>query len=198
MSGVRHTRRVLLWVLAAALGAACALVVFRDVGDTQNTGHSPNSDLRPHGGVAGESRAGLRAGERPHVDRARDAGAGASQRRRALADGPVLHPRDPMEWQGRRVDVSRRAVCRDATTCGLALACLEGLCGPCTTDADCASGESCVLDHCLLPRLVSCRSRIDCHGGYCVLQDEGEANARGNQGLRAVCLTPTGPRRGRS
>src|SRR5262245_16544198 len=60
-----------------------------------------------------------------------------------------LHPRDPGEWQGMRVNLDSQAFCADKNGCGLAMACIDGRCGPCRTAGDCAEGEVCVLDHCV-------------------------------------------------
>ena len=106
--------------------------------------------------------------------------------------------RAPGEWQGMPVDTSSAARCGVSLGCGLALACIEGRCGPCTADAECASGEACVLEHCVRAEHVSCRSRQDCTAqgddALCVLSGLSDGQ-RGNRDLRAYCLTPSGGQR---
>jgi hypothetical protein len=107
-----------------------------------------------------------------------------------------LHPRDPGEWQGMLVDLSRRPPCGQSARCGMALACREdGLCGPCRTDGDCAVGEGCVLDHCVPSAQVGCRRRADCAGEDAVCLLTGySADPRGNAGMRSECLEKKGGR----
>lgn len=108
---------------------------------------------------------------------------------RGIGPDPQLAPRDPDEWQGMLINMSFRARCQDSAGCGLALACREdGLCGPCVSDVECAVGEACVLQHCILGSYVECRYRRDCRGGeeMCILVGE-EGGPRGNEGLRAIC-----------
>lgn len=100
-----------------------------------------------------------------------------------------FHPRDPHEWQGRRVNLSMMAICDGF--CGLAMACIEGKCGPCRADADCGTNERCVLDHCLLSKNVECTRRDDCPSAgdsapYCVIGGTGNG-FRGNEELRSFC-----------
>lgn len=112
---------------------------------------------------------------------------------RGAPDAMVYHPRDTSEWQGMRVNMSMRAFCRGAKSCGLAAACLDGQCGPCTSDGQCGDGERCVLDHCVLASNVHCRSHRDCSadGALCVLSGYS-SDPRGNADMRADCLVPRG------
>jgi hypothetical protein len=71
--------------------------------------------------------------------------------------------------------------------CGMALACVKGVCGACNSDADCLRDEVCVLDHCLRSSGVSCRSYEDCGPqSLCVLSGMS-ADARGNSEMRSYC-----------
>jgi len=108
-------------------------------------------------------------------------------------DAPVYHPRDKSEWQGMLVNMSMRALCKGARSCGLAAACLDGQCGPCATDGQCGDGERCVLDHCVLAPNVHCRSHLDCSGdgALCVLSGYS-SDPRGNASMRADCVVPRG------
>ena len=107
-----------------------------------------------------------------------------------------LYPRDPAEWQGMRVNMCLRALCETSAGCGLAAACLpDGMCGPCARDSDCASGEACVLDHCVLSENVRCRSQRDCGGALCVLDGDCGGTARGNEGMVAFCIGDERPPR---
>lgn len=105
----------------------------------------------------------------------------------------TLHPRAPDEWQGMLVDLSMMAVCAETARCGLAMSCRPtGTCGPCVHDADCASGELCVLDHCLRRSLAHCRSRRDCAtGALCVLSGYS-SGPRGNEETTADCIAGRG------
>lgn len=103
-----------------------------------------------------------------------------------------LHPRDPGEWQGMLVDVSRSQECSSSGGCGLALACKGGMCGPCGADRECSSGEICVLDHCILGAAAGCRSRQDCpNEGLCLLSGI-TADPRGNGRMISRCIATRG------
>jgi hypothetical protein len=107
---------------------------------------------------------------------------------------PEYKPRDPSEWQGMLVDTGLQAPCAAPDGCGLAMACHQGRCGPCTSDAECAAGESCSLDHCVRSDLAGCRARRDCAAGeFCVLSGYS-ADPRGNGEMRASCLAAAGGR----
>jgi hypothetical protein len=102
------------------------------------------------------------------------------------------HPRPEGEWQGMRVNLALRATCERSEGCGLAMACREGLCGPCEADGECAGGEVCVLDHCVPRAQAACRSRSDCgEEELCVLSGYS-SDARNNGGMRASCLAGRG------
>jgi len=102
-----------------------------------------------------------------------------------LAPQPRYRPRDSREWQGMLVDESYEVLCKDF--CGLALACVSGVCRACTSDTDCGRHESCVLDHCLDSSRVSCRSYRDCGPqSLCVLSGLSP-DPRGNAELRSFC-----------
>ena len=106
-------------------------------------------------------------------------------------EGWETYPRDSHEWQGMLVDVSIAIGCFKADQCGLALACREGVCGPCTADDQCSNGESCVLDHCVLSENVACTTYSDCGDGLCVLNGYS-ATPRGNDDMEAYCRGNTG------
>lgn len=126
------------------------------------------------------------------VDMSVDAGTGT-----CIDDTPrsdCYHPRDPNEWQGMLVDICLRAQCDVSERCGLAAACLDdGMCGPCATDDQCGAGEVCVLDYCLLPENVSCRSYRECaSGALCILSGITGGTPRGNEDMRAYCSSGSG------
>jgi hypothetical protein len=103
------------------------------------------------------------------------------------------HPRPASEWQGMRVDVSTPALCQETSACGLAGACLQGHCSPCSSDSECGSGEACVLDHCVRQENVACRTRSDCRGAREVCALSGySADPRGNATMRSYCLDEEG------
>jgi len=108
----------------------------------------------------------------------------------------ALHPRPAREWQGMLVDVSQRQYCEASSYCGLALACLDDRkCGPCQRDDQCASGEACVLDHCVASASAACRTRADCAPDeLCVLSGLSGGDPRGNTGMRAFCRPSSGGR----
>jgi len=107
------------------------------------------------------------------------------------------HPRPADEWQGMLVDLSQRQYCEASSYCGFGLACLDdGACGPCQRDEQCASGEACVLDHCVPRDSVGCRSRSDCvadgEDALCVLSGLTGGEARGNSQMTSYCQAPRG------
>jgi hypothetical protein len=101
-----------------------------------------------------------------------------------------FHERDPREWQGMRMDVAMMPPCESSEQCGLARACIGGRCGPCSQDEQCATGEICALDHCLVARQVECRGRRNCREDIMCILTGYTPDARGNAGLRSMCLTP--------
>ena len=115
------------------------------------------------------------------------------------AAAPVdrLHPRPTDEWQGMLVDLTQRQYCEASSYCGLALACLDDqACGPCSVDAQCASGEVCVLDHCVQSANAACRTRADCAAAgddaMCILSGLTGGEPRGNGDMRSYCQTSAG------
>ena len=122
----------------------------------------------------------------------------------AAAD--VLHPRPAHEWQGMRVDLSQRQYCEASSYCGLALACLgDRRCGACQRDDQCAGGEVCVLDHCVVAAHAGCRTSAECvaggpgagdpgagPGALCVLSGLSGGEPRGNTGMRSYCQLSSG------
>ena len=110
-----------------------------------------------------------------------------------VREAAKLHARDPYEWQGMLVDLTTRQVCDISSRCGLAMACRDGRCGPCARDADCADGEGCVLDHCLLRDAIECRSTKECTEAICMLT-EYAAYGRGNATMQAKCFSLVGGR----
>lgn len=139
---------------------------------------------------AGARSAAIRSPAGPRLAMPENAHVGASS---GAPGGPVYHPRDKTEWQGMLVNMSMRALCRGARSCGLAAACLDGQCGPCASDDQCGDGERCVLDHCVLAANVRCRSHGDCSGpdALCVLSGYS-TDPRGNADMRADCVVPRG------
>lgn len=94
------------------------------------------------------------------------------------------------EWQGMRIDVAAAPPCESSAGCGLGRACKRGRCTACTADRDCAAGEACALDHCVVQALAACRGRADCPSGQLCLLSGYSSLARGNEGMRAYCLDP--------
>ena len=136
----------------------------------------------------------LSVAETPVVDNEPDSAA-----RNPLQDMPdeVWHPRDKDEWQGMLVNTAVEQYCEASNYCGLALACNEqNVCGACSRDSDCASGEACVLDHCVVQEKVACRTRHDCtHLGedaLCLLSGLTGGDTRGNADMTSYCQLPVG------
>jgi hypothetical protein len=98
-------------------------------------------------------------------------------------------PRPADECQGMRVNLNISPFCTTSSHCGLGRACIDSKCVACGRDEDCATGEVCVLDHCLQKDLVACRRAADCDPhSKCVLS--GYSNQpRGNEGTRAACVS---------
>lgn len=105
---------------------------------------------------------------------------------------PQFHPRDDGEWQGMLVDLTSQAVCGAADGCGLAMACHDAVCGPCTQDSECASGEQCVLDHCVESRNVSCTTAWDCRADELCVLSGYSSDIRGNRDMLAFCQSSAG------
>ncbi len=91
------------------------------------------------------------------------------------------------------VDVTFPQVCSASSNCGLALACKEdGFCGPCESDAECAAGERCVLDHCLLAENVHCASRRQCAADELCILSGYTPVGRANAEMRSFCNPSSG------
>lgn len=162
-----------------------------------NANASGQSSVRP---VKGRSRPKI-AGPSEPVEKnlePREADLLAQISPETLVPRDRFHPRDPSEWQGMLVNLAQPQICEASWTCGFALACKEQSCGPCEVNRDCAQGESCVLDHCVLADHVECRSQKDCkHLGaeaLCILSGLTSGDPRGNAAMRAFCSSGTGGR----
>jgi hypothetical protein len=111
-----------------------------------------------------------------------------------LPDAPATvrnwHPRDPAEWQGMLVDLDTVPPCDSSAVCGLARACKAGKCLACERDGDCATGEACVLDHCVAKELATCRKAADCKSGSLCVLSGYSGEPRGNEGMKAACVDP--------
>lgn len=101
---------------------------------------------------------------------------------------PRWHARPEGEWDGMLVNLNVTPPCESPAGCGMARACKNGKCMPCEVDVDCASGESCVLDHCVKSANVSCRRRADCASGSVCILSGYSSGIRGNENMRAFCL----------
>jgi hypothetical protein len=123
----------------------------------------------------------------PSTSRAQEAARPSGEFGRALGP-PRWHPRPDGEWQGMLVNLNAQPPCDGPALCGLARACKNGKCGPCELDADCATGESCVLDHCVRSENVGCRRRADCGPRSTCILSGYSAGVRGNQNMRAYCV----------
>lgn len=116
----------------------------------------------------------------------------ATTGRVAVLPPPSYHPRDPSEWQGMLIDMNSRAQCDTSARCGLAMACQEGLCGPCADDSDCSQGEVCALDHCVRQERAECRTKRDCAGEELCTLSGYSSDTRGNQEMVARCTPVSG------
>jgi len=99
----------------------------------------------------------------------------------------VFAPRDPEEWQGMLVNTTFQALCDRSSSCGLAMACLEGRCGPCSGDRNCERGERCVLQHCIPTEQAVCASRADCPAGEVCMLSGVSDDPRGNRSMKSYC-----------
>ena len=98
----------------------------------------------------------------------------------------VYHARDPLEWDGMPVPL-QGPYCEDSAFCGLALSCVNQMCGACTSDQDCEPGEGCVVEHCLKTELIGCRSYRDCSPALCLLSGLTGGTPRGNEQMTSYC-----------
>jgi hypothetical protein len=105
-----------------------------------------------------------------------------------------LVARPASEWQGMLIDLSVRPYCEKSDQCGMARACRGNACINCVADGDCAGGEVCVLDQCVVQSLAACRRAADCKSGELCVLSEYSADPRGNTGMRAFCQSSRGGR----
>lgn len=87
------------------------------------------------------------------------------------------------------VDEEIAPPCESSTTCGLARACVRGVCLGCVSDGECLDGERCVLQHCVRAENVHCRSKTECPDGEVCLLTEYAATPRGNESIISACTT---------
>ena len=93
------------------------------------------------------------------------------------------------------VNLDHQAFCSAEHPCGLAMACLEGRCGPCSASSDCRNGEVCVLDHCVRSEQSECTGRSDCgKDELCILSGYSGGDTRNNAQMRSFCLADKGGR----
>jgi hypothetical protein len=96
--------------------------------------------------------------------------------------------RAPEDWQGMLVNLAAQPECEATERCGLARVCKGGVCTACDADSECARGEVCVLDHCVLADRVSCRRKADCgRDAQCILNGYS-FDPRGNGSMEARCV----------
>jgi hypothetical protein len=101
---------------------------------------------------------------------------------------PQYKPRPPGEWDGMLIDLAVRPPCLEIA-CGMARACIEGLCSACQRDDQCLDGEGCVLDHCVKAERIQCRSTRQCgSNAFCVLTGYS-SDVRGNADMSARCIS---------
>lgn len=60
------------------------------------------------------------------------------------------------------------------------------------SDLECASGEGCVLQHCVPSLAIGCRSRLDCRPDELCALSGYSMDLRGNHDMRAFCLPTSG------
>jgi hypothetical protein len=120
----------------------------------------------------------------------------------AAASGPAASPRDSTpprllpprfaarpdgEWKGMLVNLNAAPPCETSAGCGLARACKDSRCVACSSDMDCATGEACVLDHCVRSEQVSCRERQDCGPDSVCMLSGYSTDLRGNRDMQTLC-----------
>lgn len=111
----------------------------------------------------------------------------------AVSPPPTFTTRDPSEWQGMPIQPgSLQEECESPTGCGLAMACVSAKCIPCRQNADCAAGEVCAVQHCVLESNASCRSRKDCREKELCILSGYTATPRGNEEMTAKCTAESG------
>jgi hypothetical protein len=167
------------WLGAAILAASVTAGLL--VGVLIRRGADGQGRSRPVADLSGDFAASPLTPGRPSLP---DGHSFPSPKREELTG---LHPRAQGEWQGMRVDLSVHPDCTESARCGLARACRAGMCLPCLADPDCASGELCVLDHCILSGNVDCRSKDDCETGDVCILTGFSTDPRNNAATRAIC-----------
>jgi hypothetical protein len=109
-----------------------------------------------------------------------------------LLPPPVYVARAPDEWQGALVNENLQIPCQTSATCGLALACIDGICSACTADSECLLGERCAMQHCVLSQNFSCGSRRDCAANELCELSPLSPGPRGNANTRSHCSNGLG------
>lgn len=176
--------RSLGWMLIAFVGAAGAFLMTRR---SPLQGNSPAVSAMRRSGAATSSitLAALSSAVPSRTSATRTAA--APVRELNTAPAPKYKARDPEEWQGMLVNLSRQSLCDREEACGLAMACLEEKCGPCDRDRQCARGEVCVLEHCLMAANVGCRSRKECAPDSLCQLSGYSSDPRGNRDMLSRC-----------
>jgi hypothetical protein len=172
-------RRAAWTAVLLALVVGCAWIVAR--GQARPAAPLPRSAIR---WTAPQATVQSQPGERP------PAPAAVPPPPSAVTPEPAASSTRGGEWEGMPIDRSSAPYCEASERCGLARACVESVCTACGADRDCATGEACVLEHCVLTRLAECRSRADCPAGDLCILSGYSPDPRGNADMRASCASP--------
>lgn len=174
-------------VLVAGL-AAIALVCLVAALLPRGPDPVPRAALRP---ASAQVRGGPAPEAAPPAVQAQAAGEAPSAEP-AVPLGSTPLPRPSSEWQGMLVDLAVTPYCTESSACGLARACVARACTACRHDSDCATGEGCALDHCVLMTLIECRRRADCGAdAACILSGYSDG-PRGNRDMKSHCVSSRG------
>ena len=82
--------------------------------------------------------------------------------------------------------------CITADDCGASNGCRSGRCAPCHDSRDCATGELCISESCILATNASCTSDDDCLDSVRCATTSPEGGFRGNLAQRSFCLPYSG------
>jgi hypothetical protein len=183
-----RSRKTSSFAALLAVAVLCAVAAFFVVRPRAQQAHATNNEAEPH--------VDPQPHDHHHAQVADHAPTSApfDPTDIALTDAaqPNMQPRAAEEWQGMLVNLELQSLCEGENSCGLAMACVRGRCAPCSVDSQCAHGEACVLDHCVLKTHTQCRSRADCRNEQLCVPSGYSADARGNAEMSATCLDASG------
>lgn len=182
-----HRRHSISWLVPVVAGAVLGFGIYDRLASSSSVDVTTRDRRKAS---PASTRSHHRPPQLPSEEGASNLGRGRDERdptRPGAGPAIAYAPREPAEWQGMLVNTTFQARCDTSSRCGLAMACHTDQCGPCSNDSECANGEACSMQHCVVASLAACRTRADCPAAELCMLTGYASDARGNLDMRAYC-----------